>query len=55
MGFRFSLQFACFSWHIMRPTTTRKTIMTKTINPKPTIKVEDFGNGIFINWKIHTN
>jgi len=29
--------------------------MTKTNNPAPIIKVEDFGNGIFINWKIYTN
>lgn len=32
------------------PTTKKETPMTNT--PKPTIKVEDFGNGITINWKI---
>jgi hypothetical protein len=32
---------------------TRKNPMTN-YSPKPTIKVEDFGNGIFINWKIPT-
>jgi len=36
----------------MRPIpSTRKTPM-HTKKPKPIIMIEDFGNGIFIQWKI---
>lgn len=40
------------------PTTERETMTTEKFQswpkpiPRPTTKIEDFGNGIFIKWKI---